>query len=182
MRCQSFPAVSAKDLFRSIVCHLGVGHGDLALESGLVSFAQRLVDRSIYPANKERRHRRDLAHLASRIGELFQSGDIGFGQGFVLGQGKDQCDVDVDACGDEAFYGGNTLWSGWHFDHDVGPVQRSEKAFDLGYCIGCVVGKLRVYFEADISVKALRLVIDRPKQVRGARDVFQYQCFVYLLH
>ena len=102
---------------------------------------------------------------------MFEPGQIGFDDLFVDLLGEQQRDVDVDAFADELADRRQAGLGGRHLDHQVFAADRAPEPPRLGDCRLGAHREIRRDFEADISVLALRPLVDRAQRVGRMLDV-----------
>ena len=80
------------------------------------------------PAERRKGHR---SHFC-RIGATLPPFDVGVRHRFVMRQRKHQCDIYIDAAGNELLYSRNSLGGRRNFNHHVGPTDRTVEPLGLG--------------------------------------------------
>ncbi len=103
---------------------------------------------------------------------MLQAADEGVGDRLVAVEREDQGNVDVDAFIDHLLDRGQALGRRRNLDHDVGAIGTLEEVASLGDGLLRVVGGGGGNFQADVAVHVVCAVVDGPKDVGGALDVF----------
>ena len=179
---QRLPLRLGEDPLVALVCELGVGDGDLALEGfqsrflvGVVGLrdlgVQRLVHGNVDAADEEARHARDPGDVATLGGQILQTGHEGAGDLLVGILPEQQGDVDADPIRRERPDRRDAGGGGGHLDHQVVAGHRLMQAAGLLQGVLGAQGEIRRDFEADIAVGAVARLVDGAKHVRGRLDV-----------
>ncbi len=184
---QGFPWRRAQHRQIELIGDLGAGDGRLAAQR-LQRLSLRircgdtaidlLVDLGIDAAEKEACYAAHPRDIAASGHERLQAPHVRFRYGLVGVQAEQQGDVDVDAFADQGADGRRARVGSGHLDHDVRPVHRPPQPSRLGDRGLSVHREIGRDLKADVTVRAVQLVVDRPEQVRRRLDVGDRQSFV----
>ena len=110
--------------------------------------------------------------------QILKPGDIGFNDLFVDAHGKKQGDVDVQPAADQMADRRNAGRGRRHLHHQVGALHRRPQPQSFVYRRFGIVGQIGRAFQADITVPALRLVVNRTQHIGGGANIGDRQMLV----
>ncbi len=186
---QLLPAGTCEQALVALIGEFGICDRDLAAQAGeRLAFAgvfhiskalvDQLVHRDIDAAHEETGDAGDLAGVAAFRHEMLKPRQIGFDDVFIDLLREQQRDVDVDAVAEELVNCRKARFCRRDLDHQVFAPNRAPEPPCLGdrrFGIHCQVGR---DFQADISVLALRSIVDGAQRVRRMADVLDREVLI----
>ncbi len=156
--------------FKGVVGKFGVG--DCRASTQGRTFGQARVNFGIHARDEERGNGGNHVDWFIHGNAVFQSRDVGIHHGAVAFDGKDQRDIDINARRDCLTNGGNALFRGGDFHHQVWAIDPRPKFLRLLNRAFGVVGKVRADFKTDVAVAAFGFIVQRAEKVAGLLNVF----------
>ena len=187
-RLQFLEAVGREDLLELLIGHLRVGDGHLAqerLQLAVTGLFQLLFDLfvglRVDAADEETGDGVDVADRQVLLHPSLEPAQVCLHHLAVDVVGEEERDVDIDAVEDRLLDCRQSCGRRGDLHHDVRPLQPLEVPLRLGDRSLRVVRQRGADFDADESIAAFALVVDRPEDVRGVGNVLQHQLVVDLI-
>ena len=103
---------------------------------------------------------------------IFKTGEISIHHFGITHQRENKRHIDINARRDGLTNGRNTRFCGWDLDHQVRLLNDLPQMFGLRNGLPAIVCKIRADLKAHVTVGAIRLFIQRHKELAGSFDVF----------
>ena len=161
-----------KNLQITVIAALGERHTAFPLEyPGRAEGIEAFVHQGIDAAQEHARHRSQLFAIPPAIQPAQRAAQKGLRHGLVLRKGKNQGDVDADACGAQLLEGTHAGGRGRHLDEQVVASHRLPQSPRGGYGARHVVRQGGRDFQAGIAGLAKAGRVGRQQDVAGRLDV-----------
>ena len=182
------PSRSGEEVQVALIGKFRIGDGDLALQRaqpglfiGIVGAGDLVVEQTVHrgvdAADKETRHACDPRHVAALRRKRLETRNIGLDDPFVGGLREQQCDVHVDAAGDQPADGRQALRRRRHLDHQIPAIHRVPQPLGFRQGRRRIGGKIGRNLDADKAVGAVRRLVPGPKHVGRLLDILDRKMF-----
>jgi hypothetical protein len=186
---QRLPARRPVDLLVALIREPGIGEGHLPEQPSQHGLLLRIDDRakllgeeeihgSVDPADEEAGHACDVVRAASSRQQPLQAGHERVRDRFVGLHAEQQRHVDVDAFAGELAAGRESCRGAGDLDQQIGTSDGRPEPPRLLQRPGRIVGQVGRDLQADVAIPSLGLLVDRPEQIRGLRDVLDGELLV----
>ena len=139
------------------------------------------IDRRVHSRDEEAGNRCDVIHGLALGGTPLEAFNESLGDLPVVLNREDHRDVDIDAAINGLFNGRQAFLGCRNLDHYIPAAKAFEQAIGFFNCSLRLVGQARTYFQTDIAIDAVGLVINRLKDIRRTRDIVDDQRLVDVL-